>query len=1434
MVSHSHHNSQGSDKPVNGRKENATPGQAKPRPGKEQLVERGPSKDGTAQKAAAEVEGLKGYQLGDCLGKGAFGSVYRAIWHGSGQTVAIKQVRLGDLPSSELRVIMSEIDLLKNLNHPNIVKYQGFVKSSENLYIILEYCENGSLHSICKNFGKFPENLVALYMSQVLQGLFYLHEQGIIHRDIKGANILTTKEGLVKLADFGVAIKSNVGEHSVVGTPYWMAPEVIELSGATTASDIWSLGCTVIELLDGKPPYHTLPPMPALFRIVQDDHPPLPEGASPVVRDFLMQCFQKDPNLRVSAKKLLKHPWILNAKRADAIVAEKPTKYDEAVKSVTAWNEAINKSPPQDQDSIRRTSRPTSLSPVPQREKKPLQLKTPGAGKIGLSLTKARPNADAFRSPELESDDNWDADFASSINPHALQLPHLKPHDNFGGMLSAEKLKSFATFDSVAEEPNEEEREWVSRSPVHLSSHDPNETVRPYTPQKPQKNKPDMSKPNPPNTGSQRQPSQTKSQMRREGAAKSAAPAPKLRLNPSTRPAVMFREDSVEDYNDLLNEDEDDDAWHQKIEALKIQEESSFSPRLFHPSDLNNARKPANSIRKGGSLRRYPTPEEQKSSTLPRSRSSVEIQKYAEDEDEDPEDFLGKDVVLPLNHSDSGSEGSTLMMLNSKLISNSWLGEDEDEDDPFAQLEEGFDEINMEANVARDRHARLCKVVEDMVAALKISQSDEDLDQISFNLMDQLEDSQELKGTIISSHGMLPILEILENCKRRDVILRLLKIINMIILDNVDIQENLCFVGGIPIVTKFASNAFPQEIRLEAAAFVRQMYQGSMLTLQMFIGCGGLNVLVDFLEADLETERDLVLIGVSGVWSVFDLQGSTPKNDFCRIFSRSCILYPLSLALNKVLEDKSKRSTPSEDRKLAQVIEDRIVSIFFIFSQAENYVKEIIADRKVLWRVLKDLPRMSHNCQIIMLKFIKNLSMLDRTHDVLQNSNAIEVLTDLLSSSMNSPHFLDISNQVLNTMYNLCRLSKTRQEEAALNGIIPILQKIVKTERPLKEFALPILCDMAHSGKVGRKILWQNKGLQFYISLLADKYWQVTALDAIFIWLQEETARVEQLLLDGSFSKAIVECFTSTEASPDAFENFLDPLQKMLRLSPPIASTLSQGDLFSRTATKLNTKKAVVRLNLLRIIRSICDASEDQGGATLISKYGLYEAIERLAASDPAILVREMASELIKSSDMSSRRSFESARLRPGMRRSSSSTAAAMTPPPQLLSSQPMPNAPGTPQHLRATAHGSGNGSGSGSVFFTRHNDDVFDNHPRSYRLTNSVTGSSLTPTSSFRPTSRDGNSGDRTRELTSTGGSGTTSSTKSRLPRTSAVSSRYTRLSLAGQRKEENITPTHTPSHAGLGALPEGRTRAGSALNPSRRRRQTSSDVSGVGRSAT
>ena len=193
-----------------------------------------------------------------------------------------------------------------------------------------------------------------------------------------------------------------------------------------------------------------------------------------------MQCFQKDPNLRVSARKLLKHPWIVNAKRSDAVVPKKPTEYDEAVKSVQEWNEAL-KSP--NAGSLRRVSRPMSSSPVPGRREHPSSSATPIRGPY--ALPRPRVNAEQFMSPNNMMDDNWDDDFASAISPSALQLPHLKPHDNFGGLLSSEKLKAFASFEAVTEETNWDDNfeGYLSmKSPLQLTDPDPLETIRPYHP----------------------------------------------------------------------------------------------------------------------------------------------------------------------------------------------------------------------------------------------------------------------------------------------------------------------------------------------------------------------------------------------------------------------------------------------------------------------------------------------------------------------------------------------------------------------------------------------------------------------------------------------------------------------------------------------------------------------------------------------------------------------------------------------------------------------------------------------------------------------------------------------------------------------------------------------------------------------------------------
>ncbi|KAI9163002.1 Cytokinesis protein sepH [Paramyrothecium foliicola] len=1176
-----------------------------------------------------EADIMGSQRLGECLGKGAFGSVYKAFNWGTGEAVAVKQIKLADLPKSELRMIESEIDLLKNLHHDNIVKYIGFVKSVDCLNIILEYCENGSLHSICKAYGKFPENLVGVYMTQVLQGLEYLHDQGVIHRDIKGANILTTKDGTVKLADFGVSTSTLAGgqdkEAQVVGTPYWMAPEIIELSGASSASDIWSVGCTVIELQSGKPPYHNLAAMPALFAIVNDDHPPLPEGISHAARDFLMQCFQKDPNLRVTARKLLRHAWIVGCRRTDAPVSKPPANFSQAVEEVKQWNKALQSS----ETSLRASV--GSENNIPSSR---LTGGTPAKGP--LSLAKQRPGAEAFRTPELDDDDNWDDDFASAISPSALQLPHLKPQDNFGGLLSSDRLKAFASVNDGRNESSNYDEDFEGelltiKGPRQYHDMDLQEhTIRPIA--KPEKHA------EPAKSHHRNKSGSSKAVLSATSAQTKSPSKPtfgnKFELPP--RPDLVYREQSVEDYSDLFLENDND--FDQRVSQAAVQKgiRQVDAPQLFHPSDLTSLPR-SMQVPSGGSLKKKAS---SRPSVLPdrpmrRTRSSIEIQKFAEDDDEDFSDVFGpSETLTEREESERGSEDGGLMLL-SKISGNSWLGDDEDEDDPFASMDPGWDEMDLEANIARDRHARLTEKVEDLVRLLKTNEGEDALTDIAEELLGLLWEHTEVQSLIISAHGLLPILEILEPCtvtSQQYMILQLLKVVNAIILDDVEIQENLCFVGGIPIITKFAARQYSDDIRLEAAAFVRQMYQTSTLTLQMFVSAGGLNVLVEFLDEDYDNARDLVLIGVNGIWNVFELQGPTPKNDFCRIFSRSKILYPLALVLHRVLDEEG------ED-ELDELIEGRIVNIFYLFSQAENYVKEVVADRQVLKSVLKDLRRMTPIHQITMLKFIKNLSMLSTTIESLHSADAIEFLIDLLSYSMKkgSTHFREISNQVLNTMFNLCRLSKERQEDAAVGGIIPLLLRIMQTDRPPKEFALPILCDMAHSGSKGRRYLWQNKGLNFYVSLLTDQYWQVTALDAILVWLQEETANVESHLVDGGFTRAIVSGFSTNRLN--AFDtNLLEPLLKLLRLSPAVAASLAKPEMFAGIAQRLGHKKAVVRLNLLRLVRTIMDACDPglgtgDGTRSLNSSQvrSLMDSIQRLAETDSAVLVRNLASELVRS-----------------------------------------------------------------------------------------------------------------------------------------------------------------------------------------------------------
>jgi hypothetical protein len=246
------------------------------------------------------------WQKGELLGVGAFGRVYMGLDTDTGQMLAVKQVTLGGQATSrqfieQMRSLETEISLLRPLNHPNIVRCYGCERDKDELNIFLELVPGGSITSLLQKFGPFAESMVAVYTKQILTGLEYLHANRIIHRDIKGANILVDSDGVVKLADFGASkqlqnVMSATGDlHSLKGTPYWMAPEVIKQTGHGRQADIWSVGCTVIEMLTGKPPWVQFnTQVSALFHIASSKDPPkMPDDVSTAGSTFLLQTFAR-------------------------------------------------------------------------------------------------------------------------------------------------------------------------------------------------------------------------------------------------------------------------------------------------------------------------------------------------------------------------------------------------------------------------------------------------------------------------------------------------------------------------------------------------------------------------------------------------------------------------------------------------------------------------------------------------------------------------------------------------------------------------------------------------------------------------------------------------------------------------------------------------------------------------------------------------------------------------------------------------------------------------------------------------------------------------------------------------------------------------------------------------------------------------------------
>ena len=258
------------------------------------------------------------WKLGSLIGEGAYAKVYQCMNLETGELMAVKHFVLSDEPKKIERVFANmckEVRLLKGFNHPNIVKYfqTDLSPSMDAIDILLEFVPGGSLKQLIQKYKALDESIIKIYSKQLLEGLDYLHQHSVVHRDLKSANVLITPKGTVKLTDFGSSRKFEDLEpnltRSLKGSPYWMAPEVVLRKGHTYPADIWSFGCLVIEMTAGRPPWSELSRnSKEVLNLIStpNSYPKIPK-CSESLKGLITCCLQREPSLRPTCKELLDH-----------------------------------------------------------------------------------------------------------------------------------------------------------------------------------------------------------------------------------------------------------------------------------------------------------------------------------------------------------------------------------------------------------------------------------------------------------------------------------------------------------------------------------------------------------------------------------------------------------------------------------------------------------------------------------------------------------------------------------------------------------------------------------------------------------------------------------------------------------------------------------------------------------------------------------------------------------------------------------------------------------------------------------------------------------------------------------------------------------------------------------------------------------------------
>eukprot|EP01029_Cantina_marsupialis_P012526 TRINITY_DN2766_c1_g1_i1.p1 TRINITY_DN2766_c1_g1~~TRINITY_DN2766_c1_g1_i1.p1 ORF type:complete len:1198 (-),score=358.29 TRINITY_DN2766_c1_g1_i1:212-3805(-) len=1170
------------------------------------------------------------YMVGDEIGKGGFGTVYTALNTDTGDVVAIKQLSLRKLDREQLDSIQVEVDLLRNLNHANIVKYVELVKTKDFMNIVLEFMEFGSLTQTVKKFGCFNESLTAVYISQVLQGLSYLHGQGVIHRDIKGANILVTKDGHVKLADFGVALISNKnGTNSICGTPYWMAPEIIEMERPTNVCDIWSVGCTIVELMTGKPPYFDLSPMTALFRIVQDDHPPFPQSMSPQLQEFLLDCFRKNPAFRKSADELLTHPWL--QKSVGKMQGD----------GSTATSETDAKKKPHNREkSVNISALMSPKGTTSQKDRIPSKIQ----------------KLESKTQEEQDSDEQW-ANVMQNTIKISGNIMKQKQVVASGTSNNAEKLGMKGSNGKPMKRVSSVRKMVVKTDgarPVRLSA------LPPMTPTVPNgsnassggiKKSPLIDNLKNTSTSTNTTTPATTTATEEKEMPKSMKRGNSIRMGPVSRVSLSKPQSAQLSLAKFQEEGDDDDWGDMGIDIDDVDLDTAMANAVSGntPSTIDNVSKvtTATNVATKTSASQIDIINSQ-IGDVPVARPSLDPNMWVEDDDDDFGDidldgFSGNRMEVVLQDRQLNEDGDAEMELQPETM-------------PLLEDTEAlFDEMDLEEDNSAEQELYAEQYEIGNLMGTLVPSSEAELLISSCERLTELFHKEEHKAFLVQHHGVIPIVNLLALSSVSEVVLSVLKLIITIIRNNSRLQETLALVGIVPLMSKFTEPEWSIDVQLAAMRFIHLLCHENLTTLQLFVASGSLKVLINALGI-FESRKELATkvaevhsLSLSCVEKVFDLS-SISSSDACMLLHNVGFTKQTGLLLRRVfpalqrilLKKKTKNRNNKELQLQHQIMLDAglLTDILLVFCQGNSIVKHTLNNPSLLveWanamNCKKDLLNKPDFTPLLvkLLKGVKLLSMEPALLPTLDTAGMIPPLIRILRLKMNSTDSNLIVPHCLQALFYLCRLNPQRQQKAAEHDLVPPLLALATVNGPMKQLALPILCELPLVSNKARSALYKGNGLPVFLGLLEDSYWQLPSINALATWLSHDVSHVEKELITKKGLSTILTLFDTVRL--ESLQGILTPLVDILSASSSVARVLGESQQFVEgLVRKLALPMANVRMSLLRVLRLLYESHRHP--KDFVACYGLYELVQALASDNSMVLVMRIASNLLSTFEVS-------------------------------------------------------------------------------------------------------------------------------------------------------------------------------------------------------